>query len=95
MSGRVQTASTVPPAGYGTTTRTCLDGKSCARSTAAAAEAVAPLVGGFLFVHADWHAIFWFLAVLGVVLWVVMWRKLPETLHREARQPFDARNLLR
>jgi DHA1 family bicyclomycin/chloramphenicol resistance-like MFS transporter len=59
------------------------------------APAVAPLVGGFLFVHADWHAIFWFLALIGVALWLVMWRKLPETLHREARQPFDARNLLR
>jgi DHA1 family bicyclomycin/chloramphenicol resistance-like MFS transporter len=26
------------------------------------APAVAPMVGGWLFVHADWHAIFWFLA---------------------------------
>ncbi|MDP1532068.1 MAG: MFS transporter, partial [Rubrivivax sp.] len=25
------------------------------------APAVAPLVGGFLFVHADWHSIFWLL----------------------------------
>jgi MFS transporter, DHA1 family, multidrug resistance protein len=29
------------------------------------APAVAPLIGGWLFVHADWHAIFWLLAVLG------------------------------
>ena len=29
------------------------------------APAVAPMVGGFLFVHSDWHAIFWFLAAGG------------------------------
>ena len=28
------------------------------------APAVAPLVGGWLFVSVDWHAIFWFLAVI-------------------------------
>ena len=32
------------------------------------APAVAPMVGGFLFVHADWHAIFWLLTGVGVVL---------------------------
>jgi len=30
------------------------------------APAVAPMVGGFLFVHANWHSIFWFLAAIGV-----------------------------
>jgi DHA1 family bicyclomycin/chloramphenicol resistance-like MFS transporter len=59
------------------------------------APAVAPQVGGLLFVHADWHAIFWFLAAVGVALWFAMWRKLPETLHVDALQSFDARNLLR
>jgi len=59
------------------------------------APAVAPLVGGLLFVHADWHAIFWFLAGIGVALWFAMWRKLPETLHHASVQSFDARNLLR
>ena len=29
------------------------------------APAVAPMIGGFLFVHADWHSIFWFLADVG------------------------------
>lgn len=59
------------------------------------APAVAPMVGGFLFVHADWHSIFWFLAVVGLVLWVAMARLLPETLPPDSRQRFDARNLLR
>ena len=58
------------------------------------APAVAPLVGGFLFVHADWHSIFWCLAGLGAALWLAIWRKLPETLHAADRQSFDASNLL-
>jgi DHA1 family bicyclomycin/chloramphenicol resistance-like MFS transporter len=32
------------------------------------APAVAPMVGGFLLVHAGWHSIFWFLTGVGVVL---------------------------
>jgi DHA1 family bicyclomycin/chloramphenicol resistance-like MFS transporter len=59
------------------------------------APAIAPMVGGFLFVYADWHSIFWFLALVGVVLWSGVFRFLPETLHREARQPFGVRNLMR
>lgn len=59
------------------------------------APAVAPIVGGFLYVHVGWHAIFWFLALVGVALWIANWRLLPETLHASARQPFNARNLLR
>jgi len=59
------------------------------------APAVAPLVGGFLFVHADWHAIFWLLVALGAALLAAMWRWLPETLHASARQPFEAGHLMR
>ena len=59
------------------------------------APAVAPMVGGLLFVHAGWHAIFWFLAAVGAMLWWANWRLLPETLHQAARQPFNVRNLLR
>ena len=58
------------------------------------APAVAPMVGGFLFVHADWHAIFWFLVAVGVVLWVANYKLLPETLHLSQRQPFNVRNLM-
>jgi DHA1 family bicyclomycin/chloramphenicol resistance-like MFS transporter len=59
------------------------------------APAVAPMVGGLLFVHAGWHAIFWFLAGIGAALWVANWRLLPETLHADARQPFNVGNLMR
>ena len=53
------------------------------------------MIGGLLFVHADWHSIFWLLDVLGAVLWVVNWRRLPETLHVDHVQPFEVRHLLR
>jgi MFS transporter, DHA1 family, multidrug resistance protein len=59
------------------------------------APAVAPMVGGFLFVHTGWHAIFWFLVAVGVVLWVANYKLLPETLHLSQRQPFNVRNLMR
>ena len=59
------------------------------------APAVAPMVGGFLFVHADWHSIFWFLVLVGAVLLVANWRLLPETLHKGQAQPFHPVSLLR
>jgi DHA1 family bicyclomycin/chloramphenicol resistance-like MFS transporter len=59
------------------------------------APAIAPIVGGFLFVHADWHSIFWFLTGVGALLWLMNFRLLPETLHATERQAFNVRNLLR
>jgi DHA1 family bicyclomycin/chloramphenicol resistance-like MFS transporter len=59
------------------------------------APAVAPLVGGWLFVSVDWHAIFWFLAVISALLWWAVWRALPETLHTSQRQPVHVGPLLR
>ncbi len=59
------------------------------------APAVAPMVGGFLFVHVGWHAVFWFLTAVGVVLWLSNWRLLPETLHETHKQPFNIPHLLR
>jgi MFS transporter, DHA1 family, multidrug resistance protein len=59
------------------------------------APAIAPMVGGLLFVHLDWHAIFWFLCAVGAVLWCVNYRYLPETLHDSHRQPFNVRHLMR
>ncbi|MGD9832781.1 MAG: multidrug effflux MFS transporter [Piscinibacter sp.] len=59
------------------------------------APAVAPMVGGFLFIHADWHSIFWFLTAVGVVLWAANWKLLPETLHPTHKQPFNVRHLMR
>jgi MFS transporter, DHA1 family, multidrug resistance protein len=59
------------------------------------APAVAPMVGGFLFIHADWHSIFWFLTGVGVLLGLANWRLLPETLHDTQKQAFNVRNLMR
>ncbi len=59
------------------------------------APAIAPMVGGFLFIHAGWHTIFWLLTAIGIVLFVANWKLLPETLHETHKQPFNTRNLLR
>ncbi|MFG6416867.1 multidrug effflux MFS transporter [Roseateles sp. DC23W] len=59
------------------------------------APAIAPIVGGFLFVHADWHSIFWFLTAVGGALFVSNWRLLPETLHKDLVQPFHVGTLMR
>jgi DHA1 family bicyclomycin/chloramphenicol resistance-like MFS transporter len=59
-----------------------------------AAPAIAPIVGGWLLVHSSWHAIFWFLTGVGVVLWIAIFRLLPETLHITQRQRFEVKHLM-
>jgi DHA1 family bicyclomycin/chloramphenicol resistance-like MFS transporter len=59
------------------------------------APAVAPIIGGWLYVHLGWHSIFWFLVGVGVLLFTTMARMLPESLHPSQRQPFHPRSLLR
>ena len=59
------------------------------------APAVAPLIGGWLFVHLDWHSIFWFLTLVGAALWAANYKLLPETLHLSHRQPFEVKHLMR
>ena len=59
------------------------------------APAIAPMVGGFLFVHANWQSIFWLLAAIGALLWAANFKLLPETLHKTQKQAFNIRNLLR
>jgi MFS transporter, DHA1 family, multidrug resistance protein len=58
------------------------------------APAVAPIVGGWLFVGLGWQSIFWFLALVGALLWWHNWRHLPETLHPSKVQSFRPRPLL-
>jgi DHA1 family bicyclomycin/chloramphenicol resistance-like MFS transporter len=59
------------------------------------APAVAPIIGGWLFVHLGWRAVFWFLAAVGVAIWLGVWRALPETLPAAQRQSFKVRHLMR
>jgi len=58
------------------------------------APAVAPVIGGWLFIFQGWRAIFWFLAVVGAVLVAVSVRFLPETLPEKGRQSFHPVALL-
>jgi DHA1 family bicyclomycin/chloramphenicol resistance-like MFS transporter len=59
------------------------------------APAIAPIIGGFLFVGFGWRSIFWFLAAVGLLLVVVSWRFLPETLPETGRQSFHPMALLK
>jgi len=56
---------------------------------------IAPIVGGFLFVHLGWHSVFWFLVAVGCVLFTANYKLLPETLHLSHRQPFEFKHLMR
>jgi len=46
----------------------------------------APTVGGLIAGQWGWRSVFVALAVFGVVLWVAVWRRLPETLRPERRR---------
>lgn len=59
------------------------------------APAIAPILGGWLFVALGWHSIFWLLTVIGLALWAVNFKMLPESLHPSQRQPFNVPDLLR
>ena len=58
------------------------------------APAIAPMVGGWLSAHLNWHSVFWFLTGVGVLLWLANWRLLPESLPPRDRQPIDLRHLM-
>lgn len=52
----------------------------------AIAPAVAPVLGGLIVKYSDWRSIFLALAGYTVLLFMVCYRRLPETLPREHRQ---------
>ena len=49
------------------------------------APLLAPTVGGLIAGVAGWRAVFAVLAAFGIVLWILVWRFLPETLPAERR----------
>lgn len=51
------------------------------------APLLAPSVGGFVAAHAGWRAVFGVLALYGVLVWVAVLVRLPETLPPAARRP--------
>jgi DHA1 family bicyclomycin/chloramphenicol resistance-like MFS transporter len=59
------------------------------------APAMAPVLGGIIVKYLDWRAIFLFLFVYTLALFVVCYRRLPETLPLGRRQPFNPRYLVR
>ena len=59
------------------------------------APAIAPVLGGVLFVHLGWHSVFWLLVAIGLLLLVLMTKLLPETLHADARHSFAPGPLMR
>jgi DHA1 family bicyclomycin/chloramphenicol resistance-like MFS transporter len=59
------------------------------------APAVAPIVGALLLVHFGWQSVFVFLTLVGVLLWTISWRLLPETLHVTQVQSFHVAHLMK
>jgi MFS transporter, DHA1 family, multidrug resistance protein len=59
------------------------------------APMLAPLIGGQVLWFLGWRAIFWVLALVGVVALVFAWLRLPETLRPEYRQPLVLSSILK
>lgn len=59
------------------------------------APAIAPVIGGIILGWSDWHGIFWFLALFGLVLLALTAWGLPETHPPENRVPLHAVTLAR
>ncbi|MBK7234952.1 MAG: multidrug effflux MFS transporter [Sterolibacteriaceae bacterium] len=51
----------------------------------AISPAIAPIIGGWIYVALGWRATFGFLLLFGLLLFVLCWRYLPETLPPESR----------
>jgi DHA1 family bicyclomycin/chloramphenicol resistance-like MFS transporter len=58
------------------------------------APAVAPIIGGFLYAHFGWHAIFWFVAIFTALLLGTSIFAFHETLPVEKRHAFRLQPLL-
>jgi DHA1 family bicyclomycin/chloramphenicol resistance-like MFS transporter len=59
------------------------------------APMLAPLIGGQVLWFFGWRAIFWVLALIGVLAWVATWLRLPETLRPEYSQPLHLGSVLK
>lgn len=55
------------------------------------APAIAPVFGGWLQAHGGWRAAFFFLTGFGLLLTLLCWRVLPETLPPDKRVPLHLR----
>lgn len=59
------------------------------------APLLAPSIGSFIGAHASWHAVFWVLALGGLVLGAIVLFWMPESLPLERRRPAGTRAVLR
>jgi DHA1 family bicyclomycin/chloramphenicol resistance-like MFS transporter len=59
------------------------------------APAIAPIIGGWLLILIGWRSIFWFMMIAAIVLCILAWITLPETLPLERRQSFAPAPLAR
>ncbi len=59
------------------------------------APAIAPILGGVIVEYSDWRTIFLALLAYSIALFIYCYRKLPESLPLERRQPFNPRFLWR
>jgi DHA1 family bicyclomycin/chloramphenicol resistance-like MFS transporter len=57
------------------------------------APAIAPIIGGWIVAYSDWRTIFLVLLGYSVALFIYCYKRLPETLPAERRQPFNPRFL--
>lgn len=78
--------------------RDCYDGKDAAKALSTImfvfflTPMLAPLVGAAILAYLDWHAMFWFTAIFGVITIALILLTLPETLPpaRRSRRSFFA-----
>jgi DHA1 family bicyclomycin/chloramphenicol resistance-like MFS transporter len=57
------------------------------------APALAPILGGWLQVSFGWRSIFWFLTLFAVLMFIAVYRWLPESLPAEDRHPFEFKTI--
>jgi DHA1 family bicyclomycin/chloramphenicol resistance-like MFS transporter len=57
------------------------------------APALAPILGGWLQVSFGWRSIFWFLTLFAVLMFIAVYRWLPESLPVKDRHPFDFKTI--
>jgi len=57
------------------------------------APALAPILGGWLQVSFGWRSIFWFLTLFAVLMFVAVYRWLPESLPAKDRHPFEFKTI--
>lgn len=57
------------------------------------APAIAPVLGGWLQVSFGWRSVFWFLSAFGILMFLMVYRKLEETLPKQERHPFRLKQI--